>query len=77
MRLYTYLDFDSFSARKNPTAAVRAFQAAFPGGQRDVRLIVKVRGGRHSGDAGMRKWLAETASADPRIEIIDNDAQPR
>ena len=31
LRLYTYLDFDSFSARKNPTAAVRAFQAAFPG----------------------------------------------
>ncbi len=71
LRLYTYLDFDSFGARKNPTAAVRAFQAAFPAGQRDVQLIVKVRGGQYSGDAGMRKWLAETASADPRIEIVD------
>ena len=71
LRLYTYLDFDSFSARKNPTAAVRAFQAAFPTGERGVRLIVKVRGGPYSGDAGMRKWLAETAAADGRIEIID------
>jgi glycosyltransferase involved in cell wall biosynthesis len=71
LRLYTYLDFDSFGARKNPTAAVRAFQAAFPAGRRDVRLIVKVRGGQYSGDAGMRKWLGETASADPRIEIVD------
>jgi glycosyltransferase involved in cell wall biosynthesis len=71
LRLYTYLDFDSFGARKNPKAAVRAFQAAFPTGQRDVRLIVKVRGGQHSGDAGMRKWLFETAAHDPRIEIVD------
>lgn len=71
LRLYTYLDFDSFGARKNPTAAVRAFLAAFPGSQRDVRLIVKVRGGHYCGDAGMRKWLAETASKDPRIEIVD------
>lgn len=71
LRLYTYLDFDSFGGRKNPTGAVRAFQAAFPVGQRDVRLIVKVRGGQYSGDAGMRKWLIETASQDSRIEIVD------
>ena len=59
LRLYTYFDFDSFGGRKNPTAAVRAFQAAFAIGRRDVRLIVKVRGGQYSGDAGMRKWLNE------------------
>jgi glycosyltransferase involved in cell wall biosynthesis len=68
LRLYTYLDFDSHSARKNPTAAVRAFQAAFPTGQRDVQLVVKARGGQ---DSGMRKWLAATAATDPRIEVID------
>jgi glycosyltransferase involved in cell wall biosynthesis len=71
LRFYTYLDFDSFGVRKNPTAAVRAFQAAFPALQRDVRLIVKLRGGQYSGDAGMRKWLFETAALDSRIEIVD------
>jgi glycosyltransferase involved in cell wall biosynthesis len=71
LRFYTYLDFDSFGVRKNPTAAVRAFQSAFASGQRDVRLIVKVRGGQYSGDAGMRKWLGETAALDSRIEIVD------
>lgn len=68
LRLYTYLDFDSRSARKNPTAAVRAFQAAFPPSRRDVRLVIKARG-RH--DSGTRTWLANTAVADPRIEIVD------
>jgi glycosyltransferase involved in cell wall biosynthesis len=68
LRLYTYLDFDSYSARKNPTAVVRAFQAAFPAGQRDVQLVVKARGGQ---DSGVREWLAATASTDPRIEVID------
>jgi glycosyltransferase involved in cell wall biosynthesis len=71
LRFYTYLDFDSFGVRKNPKAAVRAFRVAFPAAQRDVRLIVKVRGGQYSGDAGMRKWLGETAAHDPRIEIVD------
>ena len=68
LRLYTYLDFDSYSARKNPTAAVHAFQAAFAPGQRDVKLVVKVRGGQ---DSGIREWLAAKTSADPRIEVID------
>jgi glycosyltransferase involved in cell wall biosynthesis len=47
---------------------VQAFQAAFPAGQRDVQLMVKVRGGQ---DSGMRNWLVAAASADPRIQIID------
>lgn len=71
LRLYTYLDLDSFSARKNPKAAVQAFQGAFSSGQRDVRLVVKVRGMQHSGNLSVREWLAETAAADSRIEIID------
>ena len=68
LRLYTYLDFDSYRARKNLTAAVCAFQAAFPVGQRDVQLVVKARGEQ---DSGVREWLAATASTDPRIEVID------
>ncbi len=68
LRFYTYLDFDSHSSRKNPTAAVRAFLAAFPIGQEDVQLVVKARGGH---DSGMREWLAATASDDSRIRVID------
>ncbi len=68
LRFYTYLDFDSHSARKNPTAAVRAFQAAFPATRQDVQLVVKARGGD---DAGVRAWLTKTAAEDPRIRVID------
>jgi glycosyltransferase involved in cell wall biosynthesis len=68
LQFYTYLDFDSHSARKNPTAAVRAFQAAFPAGQRDVQLLIKARGGQ---DSGMRDWLAATTADDSRIQLID------
>jgi glycosyltransferase involved in cell wall biosynthesis len=68
LRLYTYLDFDSYCARKNPTGVVRAFQAAFAPGQRDVELVVKARGAE---DSGMRKWLAAKAATDPRIKLID------
>jgi len=68
LRLFTYLDFDSYGARKNPTAAVNAFRAAFPPGQRDVELVVKIRG---THDHGLRRWLMRTAAADPRITVID------
>jgi hypothetical protein len=68
LRLFTYLDFDSFGARKNPTAAVNAFKAAFSPTRRDVELIVKVRGVR---DDGLREWLRRAAAEDRRIEVID------
>ena len=68
LRLFTYLDFDSHGARKNPAAAVRAFQAAFAATKRDVELIVKVRG---THDRGLRARLASAAASDPRIAIID------
>jgi glycosyltransferase involved in cell wall biosynthesis len=68
LRLFTYLDFDSFGARKNPTAAVNAFRAAFAPAQRDVELVIKIRG---THDNGLRRWLMRTASADPRIKVID------
>jgi len=68
LRLFTYLDFDSFGARKNPTAAVNAFRAAFAPTQRDVELVVKIRG---SHDHGLRRWLMRAAAADRRITVID------
>ena len=68
LRLFTYLDFDSYGTRKNPTAVVNVFQAAFKPTQRDVELIIKVRG---ADDRGLRKWLSRTAGADRRIRVID------
>jgi glycosyltransferase involved in cell wall biosynthesis len=68
LRLFTYLDFDSFGARKNPTAVVNAFRAAFAPTQRDVELVVKLRG---THDHGLRRWLMRAAAADQRITVID------
>jgi glycosyltransferase involved in cell wall biosynthesis len=68
LRLFTYLDFDSYVARKNPTAAVNAFQAAFAPTQRDVELVVKMRG---THDEGLRLWLMRAAAGDGRITVID------
>ncbi len=68
LRFFTYLDFDSYVARKNPKAAVKAFRAAFPPANRDVELVVKTRGER---DEGLRRWLGEVAAQDDRIQIVD------
>jgi glycosyltransferase involved in cell wall biosynthesis/GT2 family glycosyltransferase len=68
LRFFTYLDFDSYGARKNPGAAVSAFQAAFDAAKHDVELIVKGRGIQ---DRGLRQRLAEAAATDVRIRIID------
>jgi glycosyltransferase involved in cell wall biosynthesis len=67
-RCLTFFDFDSTFERKNPSGAMQAFQRAFPSGQKDVELIVKVRG---TNDRGMRNILNEEAAKDPRIRIID------
>ena len=77
LRLYSYLDFDSHSARKNPTAAVRAFQAAFPAGQRDVQRVehdqhVQQPGHNHEGIAvliGNGHDSASGHSRCPRDEV--------
>jgi len=66
--ILTYFDFDSFRSRKNPDATVAAFQLAFPLSRRDVRLVIKVRGG---GNDDGREWLAQIAAADTRIVPID------
>lgn len=64
----SYFDVDSFTSRKNPQGVVQAFRQAFPPSDRDVRLIVKVRGRR---DDGIRTWLNGIAAEDPRITLID------
>ncbi len=69
LRVYTFFDTDSFVSRKNPQGAIRAFCAAFPKGQRDVRLVVKLKGER---DKALRGWLADQAAADNRITVIDS-----
>lgn len=64
----TYFDYDSFGARKNPEATVKAFRSAFPLGSEDVKLIVKTRG---SDDRGLRDWLARERGAERRLDVID------
>lgn len=68
LRFFTYLDFASYAARKNPEGAVGAFRAAFPSARRDVELVIKTRGER---DGGRRNWLREVAAKDGRIRVID------
>jgi glycosyltransferase involved in cell wall biosynthesis len=67
LRILFFFDFDSSPVRKNPEAAVQAFQMAFPR-REDVQLTIKTRGGA---DAGRRAWLLEQASRDSRIAVID------
>ncbi len=77
-RFLTSFDFHSGVERKNPYAVVRAFQDAFPPGDRDAALTIKttefVPG--HWGDAN-NQWqiIQEAAARDPRIAIIV-DAMP-
>jgi len=66
--ILTYFDIDSYHARKNPMASVKAFQVAFPK-ERDVQLIVKLRGSDSKQE--IRKKLQAAAQSDSRIVIID------
>jgi glycosyltransferase involved in cell wall biosynthesis len=60
-------------ARKNPLAAIAAFQAAFPPGGREARLILRCndRDIWPPGHAALEK----AAAADPRILIFDGAAR--
>lgn len=66
LKVYTFFDFDSFAARKNPMGAIQAFRAAFPGGTEDVRLVIKARG---TPSDQMRRELYRLAETDHRIAI--------
>jgi glycosyltransferase involved in cell wall biosynthesis len=66
--LYSY-DFNSFTARKNPKAAIAAFRRAFPNGVSGVRLLVKsINGDRHPEQLTA---LQQVVADDPRIEVRD------
>lgn len=66
--LYTF-DWNSFPARKNPGAAVAAFQAAFPDRSTPVSLILKTMGVPKDDP----NWtsLADVIANDPRIGVIN------
>lgn len=68
--LYPF-DPNSFLARKNPSAAVRAFRLGFPegaAGSGDVRLVLRVNG--KTGGPGWED-VTEAIGGDARIIIID------
>jgi glycosyltransferase involved in cell wall biosynthesis len=68
LKFYTFFDFASFMARKNPMGAIHAFRAAFPRGTEDVKLVVKARGNPSEKD---REELHAYADTDPRIEVVE------
>jgi glycosyltransferase involved in cell wall biosynthesis len=68
LRILTFVDYDSFVARKNPQGAIEAFLTAFPAGSEDVELIVKARG---SPGSSARAALHALMARDRRITVID------
>lgn len=69
----TCFDFHSSVARKNPLAAVRAFQKAFPDKQSNERLIIKTTpmNDKHWGDPeGQMRQILGAAKSDRRIRVI-------
>lgn len=66
--LYVF-DFNSYLARKNPFAAVKAFREAFPASDRSVGLVLKTMNSNPENPVWM-SFLAE-CTKDPRITLID------
>ena len=62
-------DFLSYIERKNPFAAIRAFQVAFPDRSSQVGLVIKVM----NGDSQNQQWVEMLAliDNDPRVHIIN------
>jgi glycosyltransferase involved in cell wall biosynthesis len=72
IRFLTVFDFHSSIERKNPSAAVQAFQAAFTDGE-NVELVVKVSNvnPQHPGNAsGQWERVCAAAERDKRIRIV-------
>jgi len=66
--LFTF-DFNSFSERKNPRAAIEAFARAFPAGDNRAGLVIKCsQGYRYPEQLGILQALA---ARDPRIVVLD------
>lgn len=62
-------DCNAWYQRKNPLAAVRAFQLAFPASERGVQLVVKMMNSRP--EMPEHQELMRLAGMDDRIVIID------
>lgn len=62
-------DFNSYPARKNPSAIVRAFKLAFALAERGVRLLIKCHGA--SGFIAERDALLRAIDGDDRITLLD------
>jgi glycosyltransferase involved in cell wall biosynthesis len=66
--LFTF-DFNSFSERKNPRAAIEAFALAFPAARNRAGLVIKCsQGYRYPEQLGELQALA---ARDPRIVVLD------
>jgi glycosyltransferase involved in cell wall biosynthesis len=63
-------DFNSSSARKNPTAAIEAFRLAFSDGQSNVKLLIKSSNGNRNPEK--LRALLNSAGADKRIIVRDD-----
>lgn len=63
-------DFNSFQARKNPLATIRAFRNAFDDGRRDVQLLIKSSNGHRHPDR--LRELLDAAGGDERILVRDD-----
>lgn len=72
--LYVF-DFNSYMARKNPWAALRAFRRAFPGGREPVRLALKVMNARPRDERWTR--FAREAAQDPRVLFFNGTMDRR
>ena len=62
-------DFNSFIARKNPLAVIKAFRRAFADRHPDVRLLIKSCNGHRHPD--QLRVLLNAAAADRRIRVRD------
>jgi len=62
-------DFNSYVARKNPQAAIEAFQRAFPSRSGDERLLIKTLNG-HANPEALHDLQRQVAT-DDRIILVD------
>lgn len=66
----TSFDFNSYVHRKNPFAAIHAFQQAFPPGREDVQLLIKTSNGYRRPDR--LQLLLDAVKGDQRIVVRDH-----
>jgi glycosyltransferase involved in cell wall biosynthesis len=67
--LYVF-DFHSYLQRKNPYAAIKAFQQAFPLGTEAAGLVIKVMNGEV--DSAAWQTMIELIAGDSRIQVLNS-----